>query len=198
MADNFTFRDGAGTSQTMGAKDTGSGIYAPYNRITDGSAHFMPAGDAATRGIYVVNCDGTNTISVKPSSTAPLLTDTALVVCFSPNCPLSKPTAGAPIRVCAKTSIKGSAGVLFGLTMINVSGSTRWVQFFDAATVGAVTLGTTLPDLEFQILANSQILPYIPDYGIPFGNGIIMAVTTTEGGLTVGTAGDVLTFPQWV
>jgi hypothetical protein len=141
---------------------------------------------------------GANEAAVKGASTAAALTDKSLVTALSPNCPLSKPTAGSPIRVSVLTSIKGSAGVLFGLQAINTTASVRWVQIFDAATTGAVTLGTTKPDYEVQLPANSQVFAVLPDFGVPFTAGIIYAATTGEAGGTPGSAGDVILFPQWV
>jgi hypothetical protein len=184
--------DGTNTAPSMDAAGR-----AGFQKITDGT-NTMPTMDAAGRKGFTAVTDGTNTAAVKAASTPAALTDPALVVAISPNCGLSKPTAGSPIRVSAKTSIKGSASVLFGLTMINTTSSTRWFQFFDAATTGAVTLGSTLPDLEFQVAANSTLTPPLPSDGIPFGNGIIMAVTTAEAGGTPGSAGDGLTFPVFV
>lgn len=188
-------------------------------------ANQMPPGDAAAREIFVgladgtngpaavkaastqaaaadkalvvrpmMMTDGTNPTVVKAASTAAALTDAALVVALSPNCPLSKPTAGSPIRVSAKTTIKGSAGVLFSLSMINTTASTVWAQFWDQSTV---TVGTTLPDLEFQVPANSQLTPPLADYGWPFGTGLVFAATTAEAGATVASVGALLLFPTY-
>jgi hypothetical protein len=143
--------------------------------------------------------DGTNgPAAVKAASTGAALTDKAVVVAQSPNSPWSKPTAGSPIRVSSKTSIKGSAGTLSALSAINTTGSIRWVQLFDAATTGVVTLGSTLPDLEIALaaVAGTQVTITFPQ-GWPFANGLIYAATTTEGGATPGSAGDVLLFPVY-
>ncbi len=113
---------------------------------------------------------------------------------------VQKPPAGSPIRVSAKTLIKGSAGALLSLIITNTTGSTIWVQMFDAATTAAVTLGTTLPDLEFQVAANLSLNAtiHLPSTGWPFGAGLVYAQTTAEKGATPGSAGDCLIFPTWI
>jgi hypothetical protein len=49
------------------------------------STYYLPSGDAAARGIYVRETDGTNTAAVKAASTPAAATDPALVVAQSPN-----------------------------------------------------------------------------------------------------------------
>src|SRR5579885_2771584 len=64
-------------------------------KITDGT-HTMPTGDAAARAVFNQITDGTNgPVAVKPASTAPTVSDQALVVVLSPNQP-SIPVSNAP------------------------------------------------------------------------------------------------------
>jgi hypothetical protein len=55
-------------------------------QVTD-LTNTMPTGDAAARGIFVKNTDGTSTAAVKAASTAAVAADPALVVSLSPNNP---------------------------------------------------------------------------------------------------------------
>ena len=110
---------------------------------------------------------------------------------------VKKPSPGAPIRTSVLQLVTGMPASLVGLGLINTTGSTRWVQLFDANAIASVTLGVTLPDLEFQVAQNAQINPFLPVKGVPFANGICAAVTATEGGSYVSSNGDVLMFPQW-
>lgn len=68
----------------------------------------------------------------------------------------------------------------------NVNSSAVYVQFFDAASAGAVTLGTTPPTIVKAISSNgtldgSVLPPFV------FVNGIVIAVTTTPTGNTPPT-----------
>lgn len=73
--------DGTNTLPTMDAVGR-----AGFQKITDGT-NTMPTMDVAARKGFVVLTDGTNTSTVKAASTAPVATDTALVVAVSPNTP---------------------------------------------------------------------------------------------------------------
>jgi hypothetical protein len=132
------------------------------------------------------------------SGPTPLTLMPQTVITTTPSFLAKKPLPGQPIRTCAKLLIKSGPGSLIDLTCTNLTGSARFIQFFDAATVAAVTLGVTQPDLEFNIPANQTILIPISDKsGIPFTNGIVMAITVSESSSYVGTAGDVVTYPVW-
>ncbi len=82
------------------------------------------------------------------------------------------------------TAVKASsAGTLGGWYIYNSNTSVAYVQIFDAATTGAVTLGTTAPKLSLGIPAGGAANMELTN-GIKFANGIIIAVTTTRAGST--------------
>jgi hypothetical protein len=103
--------------------------------------------------------------------------------------------AKARVRnVGAAAAVKATPGNLYGLQVVNAQAATAFVQIFDAA-VGGVTLGTTTPDLELQVVANSTVSLPVPTEGINFANAITVA-STTEGGATPSAAG-VQVFAQY-
>jgi hypothetical protein len=91
----------------------------------------------------------------------------------------------------ALTVLKGSAGTLYGLAVTNTIASAQWIQVFDAATAGSVTLGTTTPTLEFEVGASAPNSPLqvFPPPGVAFANGIVLASTTGEMGSTTSGSG---------
>lgn len=83
------------------------------------------------------------------------------------------------------TSVKNSAGELGSYHCLNQSGAVAYVQVFDAASAGAVTLGSTIPVLSFGLPAASSLpgggnLEW--SNGIHFASGIQVAATTTATG----------------
>jgi hypothetical protein len=93
------------------------------------------------------------------------------------------------------TDVKVSAGTLYGLQVVNNQGAAAYIQVFNLAHA-SVTLGTTTPDLEMLVPANSALTYPIPATGIAFTTAISVASTTTEGGLT-GSAAGVQLFAQY-
>jgi hypothetical protein len=88
------------------------------------------------------------------------------------------------------TAIKSSAAGSLGMLVCgNPNASIIFIQVFDVATAGGVTLGTTAPTLSFQVDASSSIGFALPVNGMAFANGIQVAATTTATGNTApGTA----------
>jgi len=78
---------------------------------------------------------------------------------------------------------------LLGLSILNTQAAAIFVQLFDAATAGAVTLGTTVPLLEFNVAASVPANPPFPPGGVRFRTGCQIASTTTEGGAAASAAG---------
>jgi len=75
------------------------------------------------------------------------------------------------------TTVKGSAGELGAYHCINPNTSNVYIQIFDAATSGAVTLGTTTPALSLGLPASDGgNVEWM--MGIHFANGIQVAATT--------------------
>lgn len=97
-------------------------------------------------------------------------------------------THGKARNLGAVAAIKGAAGTLYGVQVVNSSAATAFVQIFDLAT-GGVTLGTTTPDLELEVAANSTVSLTLPAAGVAFAAAISAASTTTEGGAVTSAAG---------
>jgi hypothetical protein len=88
-----------------------------------------------------------------------------------------------------KTLIKGSAGTYGGYyTVYNPNSSVAYVQIFDAASTGAVTLGTTVANGRITVPATSAANLEITN-GVNMANGIVIACTTTATGSTAPTTG---------
>jgi hypothetical protein len=87
-------------------------------------------------------------------------------------------------------AVKSSAvGTLYGLSAYNPNASVSYVQSFDVATAGAVTLGTTVPNESWPIPANGWYDVPINDLGLLRANGIQLAATTTATGSTAPGTG---------
>lgn len=82
----------------------------------------------------------------------------------------------------AATSIKGSAGQVYGWYIYNSNASVAYVQFYNVAS-GSVTPGTTGPTFSIGIPATSGANVHF-NSGIAFGTAITIAITTTRSGGT--------------
>src|SRR5437773_1076434 len=90
----------------------------------------------------------------------------------------------------AVVAVRSSQRVLLmGVSILNAIAAAEFIQLFDVATAGAVTLGTTVPDYEFSVAASSSIVPVLPPGGILFRNGLQIASSTAEKGATPSGAG---------
>jgi len=136
----------------------------------------------------------TSLAAVKAASTAAALVDPALAVSLTPNSAIV--TAKIRDLVATPVAVKASAGTLFGIGCVNNTAATCFIQVFNVAA-GGVTPGTTTPDLEFQVAANSTGKADIPDMGISFGTAITVISTTLEAG-SVASASGVQLFPYAV
>lgn len=103
---------------------------------------------------------------------------------LAPNEPLALRDLGAVASV--RSSI---ALVLNGLSIVNAQAAVIFVQLFDVATAGAVTLGTTVPTYEFSVPASTSVVVPLPQGGIKFRNGLQAASSTAEKGATPSAAG---------
>ena len=87
--------------------------------------------------------------------------------------------------------IKGTAGQLYWLHVMNLSSSVKYLQVFNA-TAASVTVGTTAPDLVFPLSSQGDtngagFVLAVPN-GIAFDTAITVAATTTPtGGTGAGT-----------
>lgn len=115
--------------------------------------------------------------SIKAASTTAAATDTSLVVVQVP----STPSVQNALTTTVKAIKSSAAGNLKGYYIFNPNSSVSYVQIFDVATAGAVTLGTTVAKLSLGIPAlGAANLDSAP--GIAFANGIQVAATTTATG----------------
>lgn len=92
-----------------------------------------------------------------------------------------------PVLVDAlSTTVKGvlasTAGILEDYYCYNPNASVAYVQIFDIATTGGVTLGTTVPKWSIAIPATSAA--NLSRLGLSFSSGIQVAATTTAKGST--------------
>lgn len=89
------------------------------------------------------------------------------------------------------TSVKASAGEVYGWYFTNSSGSWRYLKLYDKAS--APTVGTDTPKMTLGIPpgggANMEVF-----YGVPFASGIAYAVTTgaTDADTTAPAANEVI------
>lgn len=75
----------------------------------------------------------------------------------------------------------------------NPNASLVYVQFFDAASAGAVTLGTTAPKFWVAVPAYGGVVDTTVINGCVFNSGLVAAVTTTPTGSTAPTSACPLT-----
>lgn len=102
-----------------------------------------------------------------------------------------------PVLVTALTNtvkqVVGAAAILSFYEIYNPNGNSCFVQFFDAATPGAVTLGTTVPVLSLVVPPLGAI--NLADLAINFASGIQVAATTgATGAFAVNTPLPALNF----
>lgn len=93
-------------------------------------------------------------------------------------------------------SIKSSAGTLYAVQVWNGTGATAFLQLFNVAT-GSVTLGTTVPDLQFVCPTLTYCFAPIPStIGTDFATAISVASTTAVSGAS-GSASGVYLYAQY-
>jgi hypothetical protein len=94
-----------------------------------------------------------------------------------------------------KAQVKGSAGQVYGWSILNTTSAIAYCQVFNLASA-SVTVGTTTPDYVIPIPANGTTGAgnnILGEIGIAHGTGITIACTTTRTGST-NAACDVLFF----
>lgn len=127
------------------AQGAGSGAATTfwYTRNTDGT-NTMPTMDVAARSGFQRVTDGTNTATVKAASTAPVTTDTALVVTVSPNggqATASNQTSGSQktqIVNASGTPVGAGSGIL-GPAAVALAVSDNTQQTFVVSAQGVLT-----------------------------------------------------------
>jgi hypothetical protein len=104
-------------------------------------------------------------------------------------------TAGAPVlslrNLVATVTVVGAARstVLWSVRVVNNSAAACFVQFFNASAATGVTLGTTRPDDEFQVAANSTATFLMGIQGAYYPLGCFAASTTLHEGSVASATG---------
>lgn len=89
----------------------------------------------------------------------------------------------------AKPQVWTGPGVLCGIQVCNNQAAVCFIQLFDALAAN-VTLGTTNPDWEFSIPANTSSLSNpLSTGGLRLRAGLVAASTTLEKGSVASAAG---------
>ena len=73
------------------------------------------------------------------------------------------------------TSVKASAGTVYGITATNINAAIRYLKLYNKAS--APTVGTDVPVLSIPIPATGQVSINPGAMGIRFGTGIALAIT---------------------
>jgi hypothetical protein len=97
--------------------------------------------------------------------------------------------------VAGTSLVMSTGGQLAFLHFWNPSNATAYVQVFDAKATANVNVGTTTPTAVFATATLTGITPIelgIGD-GLQFGNGIVVAATTTATGSSAPSTGLVVT-----
>ena len=127
--------------------------------------------------------------NVKPASTPATATDPALVVAISPNNPVTT-SAPTPVATAAgttdsrvksaatinATTLKATAGNLYGFILSNRSSKGRYIKFYDKAS--APNPATDTP--KFTVFLEPAVMqpPFEPTFPIFFTSGISYTITT--------------------
>lgn len=96
--------------------------------------------------------------------------------------------------VLVATPTNGQGNFLWHVNISNTNSSTVFVQFYDKATAGVVTVGTTAPYWVLAIPANSGVTDFDMTKALIFSNGIVIAATTTTTGGTAPSSNVTLSF----
>lgn len=86
------------------------------------------------------------------------------------------------------TLVRAGNTRVFSYNVQNPNASPVFLQFFNAASVGAVTLGTTTPT-DWLAVPASGVLDGFWMYSPMYPAGVVVAATTTPNGATVASTG---------
>lgn len=185
----------------MTAKQFPTSLQAPdgsyYVTLVDGVGNLAPAGGVSDVNTIITDPLGVNQANVKPASTAPLSTDSALVTTLSPNSPgivaLGQTTKSGSVPVTmasdqavtykhiavgqATTVVKASAGTLYGIVFNTAASATNVTTIYDNASGSGTVIG--IPSATVATIAGLT-LEYGP-YGVAFANGLTIITATANG-----------------
>ena len=77
------------------------------------------------------------------------------------------------------TSVKNSAGTVYGLVISNTNAAARYVKLYNKSS--APTVGTDVPVLTIVVPGGSVVSVMCGDLGLRFGTGIALAITAAAG-----------------
>ena len=87
---------------------------------------------------------------------------------------------------------QATPGTLVYWNISNPNSSLVYVQFFDAAATGGITLGSTAPKLSIAVPPTNGVTDGVSVPGIAFQKGVVIAVTTTANGASApGTVSNI-------
>jgi hypothetical protein len=169
--------------KSMGGTAIGSGCVGALN----GFSTAIPATVCGVFGVYAINSNTNGQATMANSAPVAIASNQAWLGTSNGWTPSLLNALSTTVK-----SIKSSAsGQLGMLVCSNTNASVGYVQVFDVATSGGVTLGTTTPKLSLAIPATNSDGFTLSIAGVQFANGIQVAATTTATGLTaLGTALD--------
>lgn len=188
-ASTGTGASGAQTQRVVTATDSTIGTVTTCSTLTNitnwgnivDDAAFTPATTRVSMSGFQADETGTDSVDEGDAGAARMTLDRKLIVTQQPHTQGGLNTAAGSITTTV-TSVKASAGQLYGYYIYNPNASVAYCQIFDLAT-GSVTLGTTTPKLSFGIPASSAANVTFPS-GVAFGTAISIAFTTTRAGST--------------
>ncbi|WP_119305215.1 hypothetical protein [Dongia deserti] len=154
-ADNTSITPGSGASV---ATDDVSNVHYQKFKLVDGTA------DSTTPAI--VTGDGALRTAPTPAA-AGGLSVTKLISAASTNA----------------TSVKASAGQVYGWSISNTNAAARFVKLYNKAS--APTVGTDVPVMTILVPPNAQVV-FDSAHGVSFGTGIALATTTGVGDADMG------------
>jgi hypothetical protein len=176
--------------------DPGNGAYsANVNLANDNLSQFYQA-NIATGFMYAYNGTSTNwdRVRIKPSSTAAVAADEALVVTVSPNtpvilgggqCSLNPATSGGLLTTklisaasTNATSVKATAGQVYNVQAFNTGATAAFLKLYNLAV--APTVGTSVPVNVWMIPAGAGVVIELTN-GLALATGIAISV---QGGIT--------------
>lgn len=190
LSPNSPIPTGANTIGIVNQGNAGMAGQAWFTRPTDGT-NFQPMGDALARSIFTRIGDGTTGATVKAASTAPVSTDTSVVVALNPNAPL--PTGSNTIGIVNQGAGGASAWLTsrnWLLTSTDVvtaqQGGAPWSQ--NLTHWAGTILG--LPQTPADGLTNAIVSPVGIAYNMGFnGTGWDRLRSTITNGLQVDVRG---------
>ncbi len=153
----------------------------------------VPVNNVQIGGVAVATGNGVAGTGVQRVAIASDQTAFTVNATFTP--PGASGTSITPFNsaaVIALAVVKASAGRMLRYRIYNPNASVAYLQAFNAATTGAVTLGTTVPIEIFPVPAGA-VLEGDQDFSFAYPAGIVIAATTTPTGNTAVTTGLVAT-----